>query len=670
MTKSGNITVFLSLILTTVMALICTVIESARINTAAAREEGILAIGMNSVFAEYSNPLFDEYGLLFYEGGSQKFLSRLEYYMSYNLDPEKGTFLSNDDLYGMRLNQLDTMDTVYATDQNGEVFARQVTDYMEYAAVGDVAADILDQVITFGKSEKLQKFFDRVSEGQEVFTQVEETVSGIKERILTLTGIQGNPIEMVQNLRDISDQLKQAFANNANGEEVGYIDELRNRYQQIYESLMLFQTDFANMSEDVQNGIDEFYNLSAAAETEINHLETEFLQDENEINGVLKDELNNLRRYVTNSEEDTYRINQTDQKLQETLDKLTGIGELGEVIDKGGDINPENVDNLREKLEECVNNLIGYSLEGIGIQYEATATEQEDSGFLEQVKQIKEQGIRSLVLPDGSEVSENTIKRDNLPSVVDQTAGEASSRSILDEGKERALFNEYLVTHFGDYTNIKEKSALSYELEYLIGGETCDKDNLYDVIDQLLLIREGSNLIYLLSDTEKRQEAYQMAIGIVGFTGMPVLITVTQFLILGAWAFGEAVLDVRALLAGKKVALLKSKDSFKMSLQGLANIKNESIPDNSQGLTYNNYLRIMLLMQSKTMLYYRTMDLIQVNIQKNYDDLFRMNQCIHEIKIKAGFETKCLFVSIPFVRQMITGPKGTYSYEPQMRYSY
>ena len=58
---------------------------------------------------------------------------------------------------------------------------------------------------------------------------------------------------------------------------------------------------------------------------------------------------------------------------------------------------------------------------------------------------------------------------------------------------------------------MKGDDGLSYELEYMIGGKKLDEENLTSVVSRLLVIREGLNMIHILSDSKKRQEAQNLA---------------------------------------------------------------------------------------------------------------------------------------------------------------
>ena len=127
--KKGSITVFLALILSLLLSLVCTSIESVRMAAVRTQILSSLDIGLYSLFGQYDRILLKDYDLFFLNGsGSQGKLNlssvydELESYMepvlkqnSQKLSIKQGGFS------GYRL----------ATDQDGEVFFRQVVTYMK-----------------------------------------------------------------------------------------------------------------------------------------------------------------------------------------------------------------------------------------------------------------------------------------------------------------------------------------------------------------------------------------------------------------------------------------------------------------------------------------------------------------------------------------------------------
>ena len=75
------------------------------------------------------------------------------------------------------------------------------------------------------------------------------------------------------------------------------------------------------------------------------------------------------------------------------------------------------------------------------------------------------------------------------------------------------------------------------------------------------------NLLYLLNSPDKKAEAEALAAAVTA--GIIPAQMAVSFLILTLWAFGEAVLDVKTLLAGGRVSFWKTDATWKTGLSGL-----------------------------------------------------------------------------------------------------
>jgi hypothetical protein len=75
-------------------------------------------------------------------------------------------------------------------------------------------------------------------------------------------------------------------------------------------------------------------------------------------------------------------------------------------------------------------------------------------------------------------------------------------------------------------------------------------------------------------------------------------------------------------------------------------------------------------MQNKETQYYRTMDLIQLNICKNHNENFRMSECIDWVSVEAEYQSKLLFTSFPFVKKLAGSGGGAYKITTVEEYGY
>ena len=127
--ERGSITLFLALILSLLLSLVCTSIESVRMASARTQILNSMDIGLYSVFGQYDRKLLEEYDLFALDGsmgGGQlnlaKICDNLESYMKPVLKQNSQKLeLHQSGFTGYRL----------LTDECGEVFYQQIVQYMQ-----------------------------------------------------------------------------------------------------------------------------------------------------------------------------------------------------------------------------------------------------------------------------------------------------------------------------------------------------------------------------------------------------------------------------------------------------------------------------------------------------------------------------------------------------------
>lgn len=209
-----------------------------------------------------------------------------------------------------------------------------------------------------------------------------------------------------------------------------------------------------------------------------------------------------------------------------------------------------------------------------------------------------------------------------------------------DNFQDDLLFNEYLLEHFSNALNKKGNHALDYEIEYFLSGKESDIKNLRAVADNLLLIREGANYMHISSDAEKRSEAEGLAAVIATALLSPEATDGVAQLIMLAWAFGESILDVKDLFDGKRVPIIKTKQTFKLQLSNITNVFAQNYKDckDPLALDYKDYLRILLLIQTQKNNVFRSMDLIEANLTLDDEHKnFKMDACVEFIDLDVDF---------------------------------
>lgn len=263
------------------------------------------------------------------------------------------------------------------------------------------------------------------------------------------------------------------------------------------------------------------------------------------------------------------------------------------------------------------------------------------------VTEAQKKGILNLVLSEDSPLSGTAFTQEECVSKRVLARGNGLIE-MEEDWYDKTLFTQYVYNYMSSYTVPMQGHALQYEMEYLIGGKDNDADNLRATVDRLLAVREGLNMASLMSMPDKLAEAETLAIALAGVTANPVVIEAVKYGILAAWAYVESVLDVRALLDGDQIALIKSNaiwtstiDNFSTILSGWSKAKSCE----TGGLSYKQYGMALLLFVNDSTLVMRAMDVEEATIRavEGYS-AFRMDHVVCEMSIQAAYEYRSVFM--------------------------
>lgn len=267
------------------------------------------------------------------------------------------------------------------------------------------------------------------------------------------------------------------------------------------------------------------------------------------------------------------------------------------------------------------------------------------------IANIIQHNLLLLLVDNTKEISTTTVDKLTLPSLNTQLSDEAS---VIGEGYiksnehislERIAMEEYVSSIFNCYTNKQHNSLLSYELEYIINGAANDDANILNTAIKLIFMRASLNASYIISNSAKRTAAHDLAKKCTG--GGPISTAIAEFAIISSWSTAEGIIDVKDLLAGKKVPLIKDSKTWTLSLDGITRLPPDTISANNgkEGYDYCFYLKLLLTAQNELALRFRTMDLIQLDMSLNYNESFRINSCICGAYIKYSYSIKKTFFS-------------------------
>lgn len=435
-----------------------------------------------------------------------------------------------------------------------------------------------------------------------------------------------------------------------------------------------------------------------------------------EVYTELENGLNQLKKYV-DTDVGNYNLSDMISILE---NNLVVLEEMEEYLVLGEDYfdNYEYFEAI-DVYEEAMDCIQGYQIEGLTLDYSNLVLSKDKTNPLKEVNQLLQSGLLDLVI-DPDLVSSLKLEDSTLPSTIAALSAEdkdflsgfveffrnsaygekgeglsalfaglsdgtqmlSLAGNTLNKATEHLLYQEYIKEHFstfpkeGEDLQTRKPSAMLYEQEYLLAGKTTDDQNLSSMVSRMLLCRFAFDFVSLLGDKTKCNEARVLAAAAVGFTGLPILVSLTQALILLIWSFVEALVDVCALMMGKAVPILKKK--IVMELPELFLINREYLQskaplvasDKELSLSYHEYLRIFLLAKGKQEIAFRSMDLMQENINLRYKEDFRFEHCMFGFKTDMAYEISPKFTGFLFVQKVITNANRFFVFHTTSEYSY
>ena len=142
--------------------------------------------------------------------------------------------------------------------------------------------------------------------------------------------------------------------------------------------------------------------------------------------------------------------------------------------------------------------------------------------------------------------------------------------------------------------------------------------------------------MYLFADEGKRAQASALAATVSAVIALPELQILLEYSILFAWSFAESIYDVRSLFGGGKVPLLKSDSTWHTDIGALFE-REEDSGISGTGLSYADYLRVLLKMMNLDTKTMRLIDVAELDIRKTAgNSAFRMDACIDGMRIEAN----------------------------------
>lgn len=669
----GQITVMAALVFTLVLSLVIICIKSARLSAAYTNIKHACRLASDAVFAGYNNEVLDEFDIMVLKKGDV-LNEKLSKYISDNSNSRLIT--ASFDTYNMM------------ADDAGIYMKDQAVSYMRYGVLSEVVSGFMSSEEQVKKADKVNEITDSIAACEEQLCSLDEN---ILELIELVEGLETNQDGfVVKNNKPVA--VKEYFAKSVihgeltmnkaaiNNQTVydavsgygsfykdvdeyidaiiyvfdeieeledaeGYLESYNDTYRNNYDEIKTICESVKDKTQKALDVISRFDENREKAGDTIQDCRKK-LDDSREIIGdELYDGLDEDITVMENENASNKRkmcdIDKIRQGLEKNIIRLNSALKYIKWMDVG--LSDKNVGNLRNYVQNLKISLDGMDNSTLRFDYSGIDFSSDSTGLgaIKKLYSTLTDGIVGLVLEEDS-ISDKTISYTDLASSL---SGEYEGKdSIVEETMDTLLFDEYILTHFAGYTDYSKDSdsgkKLDYMVEYILEGNESDRENLKNSMVKISLIREGMNLAYLLTDKEKKSQAYALAATLLGFTGNTAIIKAGQYLVLTVWAYGEAIMDLKKIYSGKRCEFIKSKDNWQLSLSNLIAMRfslNEDNDTDKSGLSYKDYLRMLLILEGKAKKNYRTMGAIEIRmIEKGKED-FRMRDYIAKASGRAVF---------------------------------
>lgn len=366
------------------------------------------------------------------------------------------------------------------------------------------------------------------------------------------------------------------------------------------------------------------------------------------------------------------------------LELLKDIQEWMWVMEVNG-LEERDTQDEKKALDDEIDSYNGIKVEVKEDEWETLEIENPTS----KLEEKRKEGILKLVLPE-EELSQRVLNAEGLignrikEGYVNQGSMGQEEQSATERLIEKFLFQEYLLQYMGRYGKEKESAALCYQIEYLIAGNEVDVDNLKSVANRICAVREAANAVYLVSCQEKMEEISAVAQLVCTIITLPELTPLLESAIVLGWAFAESIYDVKLLLAGKSVPLLKDDSTWHYGLktalkgefeddvfiderketqkageeeemeaqkagkeEGKEAWKEEEEEgkekpgsETEEGLKYDDYLRIFMMLADTDTVTVRAMDLVEADIRNtDGNGAFRLDGCYEMVEVYLQFDS-------------------------------
>lgn len=667
---NASISIYFVFAIVLIISVIMSVTEIARINCQKLYLQIATDAGLDSMASLYHRNLYEYYSLYGVEYRTKEMLETE--YLSY-LEPyftDGDAYLNN--WYVAKIDE-DHIDLTYKTLTDKGKLEKEIVNYMKLKLVGK-AIDFLGKKVNVNDEddigilkESVDNFFEEIGKDN-VYGEIYERYFDFADDIKAMEESASQIKEYVDKVNTRLNNIKSMSVSGTlnNGKSIhGKFETLNTYLESLEKALNNYKNQMNAFKNKVLQSRDNYIRDRDSGDYEFTDDICEFIESEFDRFMGYVDEYSEMNEKIDEGLENAKNLsgvcNRDAKEIESYIDELDGIEDEirseskrsgedrdSDYIQELKDMKKDAEDDFSEYLKDLKDTYRDYEFEQIELIVSHGSHKTEEN-LLSKLVGLKNGGVLNLVLDN--DVIDNISKDTNIINGFN-IMSDCNSVSI-----DKILLGEYEIDKFNYHNKDKngevtKSGSVSYEVERLIAGKNSDLDNIKSIVDKILLIRIGFNVLYIYTHAEKREAVRAFTTAL--FSGFSPLLAEAMFvLVLTAWGTAQGLADVRKILANKKVSLMHNESTWTVSLSNLLDIAkngvtdNESSDDTGLALGYKDYLRILLVMTKQSDVNSRMAGIIESNLKKLQNN-FDFNKLIYSFDTKNDYICKHFFTNFIF----------------------
>jgi|GEM_PF-3243136 len=640
--RMGTAAVLLMIVLSSMLVAVSTIVNAACQIAGDDVSEYACDIAGRSVLAAYDKRLKQDYGLFAFKREPSAIESDMKYYM----DEAIGTPSDKNEtpalnILGLSTSSVDVSLGGWALSDIA-LFEDQIKEQMKYRVVISNAIDIERQSNELAAGITLAALSEKILAIMTEFQQVQE-------RIGSISGASDANVDLEVELKVLLQSV-----NNDHGQGLSEVqkDALRDICRALEkndEELIFNISQMTATSEriiDAIEAVESFVNMNVTLNG--NKMVTEMLESAKAMKRMLESAKSSLS--------DDWEV-----ELRANIDALSALA-------NSICINEDEAASFIERYEWNWN----MSLFQIIDPKELLKLDGKDNSQTENLPleitesaaaDTADHAIRNETILDSLPSHEFAEKNSTLKFSLPRLENIGNLRDVLEKGVQMYLVDRYIMTYMTHYISEHhpEKNFYCNEIEYILYGNSDDNMNHECFARDFRVLRTGLNIVHILSDPIKKSQAAAMAAGIAAGP----LSGLADAAIITAWAAAEAENDLKLIENGKRVSIIKTVDDWALSLDNLLKSVGGILAGSSggdRGSSYGDYLELFLLLETNEAKLFRTMDIIQINMQYRYDRNFLMKERYCGFTYKAFIDRKTVLPSFDRFFNSVIESEGEHAY--------